>query len=191
MTPALTSAGMLAGGLTSSPTLAAAQEAVRGGVVVVPDGMTSAQLLTNITTGYAITYVFGLVGLILLIRLLPRLMRIQLPEAAAQLAAEVGLESDEDKGPGPDKIVTRAYEMTSDELLAQGGQRSLFLRREGSLLPEPETEGPDRLVVQAERDDSEPFELGIADGATEALVELVDVVDRSRPDNATTLEDEA
>ena len=67
------SAGLLAGGLTSSPTLAAAQEAVRSGDVAVPGGFTAEQVMTNVTTAYAITYIFGLVGLILIIRLLPRM----------------------------------------------------------------------------------------------------------------------
>ncbi len=58
-----TSAGMLAGGLTSSPTLAAAQEAIRAGSVAPPEGVSADAVIGNITTGYAITYIFGLAGL--------------------------------------------------------------------------------------------------------------------------------
>jgi putative transport protein len=65
-------AGLLAGGLTSSPTLAAAQEAVRAGDVSLSAGLTAQQIMTNVTTAYAITYIFGMVGLIMIIRLLPR-----------------------------------------------------------------------------------------------------------------------
>ena len=64
-------AGLLAGGMTSSPTLAAAQQALRSGQVPVPDGVTAEQMITNVTTAYAITYIFGLIGLLLIIRFLP------------------------------------------------------------------------------------------------------------------------
>ena len=70
-------AGMLAGALTSTPTLAAAQDAI--GEVVLPRGFSQARVASNITTSYAITYVFGMAGLILMMRLLPRIVRIDLP----------------------------------------------------------------------------------------------------------------
>ena len=79
------SAGILAGGLTSSPTLAAAQEAVRGGIVTPPEGFSADDVITNITTGYAITYIFGTAGLILFFRLLPRLMRLDFKNLAKKL----------------------------------------------------------------------------------------------------------
>ncbi|NIO15583.1 MAG: transporter, partial [Deltaproteobacteria bacterium] len=53
------SAGILAGGLTSTPTLAAAQEAIRTGMIAPPAGFSADDVVTNITTGYAITYIFG------------------------------------------------------------------------------------------------------------------------------------
>jgi len=68
------SAGLLSGGMTSSPTLAAAQEAVRTGSVAPPTGWTPDAMIGNIATAYAITYIFGLAGLIMLIKLLPRLL---------------------------------------------------------------------------------------------------------------------
>ena len=66
-----TSAGLLAGGLTSSPTLAAAQEAIRSGQVSPPTGISADEMIGNVATGYAITYIFGLAGLIAIIKLLP------------------------------------------------------------------------------------------------------------------------
>lgn len=71
-------AGLLAGGMTSSPTLAAAQEAVRSGAIKPPAGWTADQLIGNIATTYAITYIFGLAGLIGVIKLLPAVLRIDL-----------------------------------------------------------------------------------------------------------------
>ena len=77
-------AGAMAGGLTSSPTLAAAQEAVQGGAVAPPSGWTADQLVRNITTAYAITYIFGLAGLIMIVKLLPLVLGVDLAADAAR-----------------------------------------------------------------------------------------------------------
>jgi putative transport protein len=72
------SAGLLSGGLTSSPTLAAAQEAIRSGQVTPPDGITADGMIGNVATAYAITYIFGLAGLIAIIKMLPQMLGIDL-----------------------------------------------------------------------------------------------------------------
>ena len=107
-------AGLLAGGMTSSPTLAAAQEALRAGQIPVPDGASAEQMMTNVTTAYAITYIFGLVGLILIIRLLPRIVGIDFKAEAAKLATEQrgGVE---DAVKVLSDIVVRAYRVTETE----------------------------------------------------------------------------
>jgi len=76
------SAGLLAGGLTSSPTLAAAQEAVHAGSVRLADGWSEDQIIDNIAMGYAVTYIFGLVGLITMIKFLPKILKIDLVKEA-------------------------------------------------------------------------------------------------------------
>jgi putative transport protein len=80
-----TSAGILSGGLTSSPTLAAAQEAIRSGQIKPPDGITADAMIGNVATGYAITYIFGLAGLIAIIKLLPQILGINLEKEAKAL----------------------------------------------------------------------------------------------------------
>jgi len=77
------SAGMLAGALTSTPTLAGAQDAVNSGLAAMPDGISKGQALENINVGYAITYVFGSVAMILAVRFFPRIAGIDLPRAIA------------------------------------------------------------------------------------------------------------
>ena len=84
-------AGMLAGSLTSTPTLAGAQDAITSGLATVPEGLTQETVLQNISVGYAITYLFGTLGMILAVRYLPRLIGIDLPEEAKRLAKERGL----------------------------------------------------------------------------------------------------
>ncbi len=98
------SAGILAGGLTSTPTLAAAQEAIRTGMIAPPAGFSADDVVTNITTGYAITYIFGLIGLLFLVRLLPKVMGISLVDEAEKLATR-----DRRRVLPSERIVTRAY----------------------------------------------------------------------------------
>ncbi|MBW2476287.1 MAG: hypothetical protein JRE63_03060 [Deltaproteobacteria bacterium] len=85
-----TSAGLLSGGLTSSPTLAAAQEAIRSGQVLPPEGISADDMIGNVATGYAITYIFGLAGLIAIIKLLPQVLGIDLEKEAMALEKTSG-----------------------------------------------------------------------------------------------------
>ncbi len=80
-----TFAGLLAGGLTSSPTLAAAQEALRSGQLSPPNGLTADEMIGNVAAGYAITYIFGPAGLIAIIKLLPQILGIDLKKEAQLL----------------------------------------------------------------------------------------------------------
>ena len=137
------SAGLLAGALTSSPTLAAAQGVVRAGDVVVGEGLSPDQILTNISTAYAITYLFGLVGLIFIIQFLPGALGLDLPEEAVRLEASRrgGVE---DRVHALNDIVVRAFRITDervDGLPIQGlydelpGRVSVEkLRRDGELV---------------------------------------------------------
>ena len=87
------SAGMLAGALTSTPTLVGAQDAVNqmaASLTAQERGM----LISQISVGYAMTYVIGLVGLLLSLRYLPPLLGIDLREEAKKVAVARGLGSD-------------------------------------------------------------------------------------------------
>ena len=108
-------AGLLAGALTSTPTLAAAVSAVQSPEYIMPDGFNAESVKVNITTAYAITYIFGLVGLILIIRFLPQLFGIDLAKVAEELERE---DSAKKKQPlfTPSDIVVRAIRLEADEL---------------------------------------------------------------------------
>jgi len=133
------SAGLLGGALTTTPTLAAAQDAVRSGLVEAPPGYTDKDVLTNIGAGYALTYLFGLIGLILTIRLMPRLLGIDLPAEAAKLEAAAG-----DGAPDLSGITLRTYRVTKADRLDRSvgeaersslGEISVIgLRRDGELI---------------------------------------------------------
>ncbi|MEN8158432.1 MAG: TrkA C-terminal domain-containing protein, partial [Myxococcota bacterium] len=143
-----TSAGLLAGGLTSSPTLAAAHEAIRAGTVSPPAGFSADQVIGNITTGYAITYIFGLAGLIVIIKLLPGALGVDLPAAARRFE-----EAESAAAPVPRvNVAVRVYRVTHEEVtrLSNDELRERYwdhfavarVRREGKLL-EARTLGPD------------------------------------------------
>ncbi len=107
-------AGMLAGALANTPTLAGAQDAVRSGLASLPDALSRAQALQNISVGYAITYAFGTAGMILFAHLFPRIAGIDLPTEAAKLARERGLGRRRHRGHGGSLPIVRAYRLPAD-----------------------------------------------------------------------------
>ena len=135
------SAGLMGGAMTTTPTLAAAQDAVRSGLVEIPSGYTEAQVLTNIGASYALTYLFGLIGLILTIRLLPLVLKIDLPAEAAKLQSA----ADPEAGPDHTKISRRTYRVTNDahlnltvvemEFSAPRDVKIVAIRRNGQDVP--------------------------------------------------------
>jgi len=106
------SAGLLAGGLTSSPTLAAAQDAVRSGGVSLAAGIGVDDVLNSIATTYAITYIFGLTGLIILIKLIPVIFKINYAKETRLLQISLG-GGIETSSP----IVLRTYKVEQSEFL--------------------------------------------------------------------------
>jgi len=101
-------AGLLAGAMTTTPTLAAAQEAVRSGLVAVPEGATADGVLATIASSYAITYVVGMLGIIATVRLLPRVVGVDL---AAEAATMEGSRKQQSVG----QLQARAYRVTRPE----------------------------------------------------------------------------
>jgi putative transport protein len=133
-------AGLMGGAMTTTPTLAAAQDAVNSGLVNLPEGMSREQVLTNIGAGYALTYLFGLIGLILIVRLMPRFLGIDLPAAAAELEGDSA-----DDVPNIAKLSSRVYRITQPKVLGmkireiesmvRGSATVIAARREGERLP--------------------------------------------------------
>ena len=143
-----TAAGILSGGLTSSPTLAAAQEAIRSGQVAPPAGITADQMIGNVATGYAITYIFGLAGLIAIIKLLPRMVGIDLvAEARALETADENATAE-----SPANVAARIYRITDPDITRRPigdlrkdywDERSVVrLRRNGDIISLSDTDHP-------------------------------------------------
>ncbi len=70
--------GMMSGALTSTPGLAAAEEATKA---LAADGV------SNASTGYGIAYPFGVLGVVLFVQLLPKLLKIDIAAERERLNA--------------------------------------------------------------------------------------------------------
>ena len=81
------STGLIAGSMTDTAVIGAATGAVESGTYRPPEGVTAADIVGNVAAGYAITYLFSLVGMILLIRNISRLSGID-AKAAARAAED-------------------------------------------------------------------------------------------------------
>jgi putative transport protein len=81
------STGLIAGSMTDTAVIGAATGAVESGSYRPPEGANASDVVGNVAAGYAITYLFSLIGMILLIRNISRLSGID-AKAAAQTAEE-------------------------------------------------------------------------------------------------------
>ncbi len=112
-------AGMLAGSMTSTPVLVGAGDTLRH---TMTNGSSLQQAQDNLSLGYALTYLIGLVSLILGARYLPKLQHQDLPTSAQQIARERGLDTDSQR-----KVylpVIRAYRV-GPELVAWADGKNL------------------------------------------------------------------
>ncbi|MCG3734987.1 transporter [Vibrio cincinnatiensis] len=84
-------AGMMAGALTSTPVLVGAQDALNSGLANVPRNMDLSLILENVSVGYAMAYLIGLISMIMFAKLLPKLQKQNLSDSAQQIAQERGI----------------------------------------------------------------------------------------------------
>jgi putative transport protein len=68
--------GILAGANTISAVMGVASAAVSTGAFAVPAGFTAEQVQANIAAGYSLTYVFSILGIVILVRNLPAMFGI-------------------------------------------------------------------------------------------------------------------
>jgi len=142
-------AGLLAGALTSTPTLAGAQDAITSGLAVLPEGMTPLEASKNVSVAYAITYIFGTAGLIVFIKYFPKLFKIDLASEAKKISDDSGNgKKRKAKDVSSSLPIIRAFEVKDKELTEktlevirmEHGERAfpLKIRREKELLdPDP------------------------------------------------------
>lgn len=109
-----TTAGLLSGAMTQSSILGTAEDAIRNLSISSSQKLI---LTSNIAIAYAITYIFGVAGLILFYKIVPKIVRINLKDEAQKLEAELS---------GPKTTVTefpfnryaamRVYRVTNETL---------------------------------------------------------------------------
>ena len=132
------SAGVMAGGLTSTPTLAAAQTAVASGMANIDDGMTVEEVDGNIAVGYAVTYVFGLIGLILFLQFVPRFLGFDLHQESLSFAESmktVSKDADDELGLGSKgEPSIRTYEVTKADAIGKSLLDLKFLQTTGAVI---------------------------------------------------------
>ena len=120
------STGLIAGSMTDTAVIGAATGAVESGSYRPPEGVNAADVVGHVAAGYAITYLFSLVGMILLIRNISRLSGID--ARAAARAAEEGYGGGQDQLPtvGTEAaysmslrmpVSVRAYKVEHDDIV--------------------------------------------------------------------------
>ncbi|MGF1740345.1 aspartate:alanine antiporter [Vibrio profundum] len=114
--------GMMAGAMTATPVLVGAQDALNSGLATIPHNTNFAVVMQNLSVGYAMTYLVGLISMIMFAKLLPKLQRQNLSDSAQQIAKERGL-----GGSGQRKVylpIIRAYR-AGPELVDWTGGKNL------------------------------------------------------------------
>lgn len=129
-----TTAGLLAGALTTSAAIGTAE-----GALAHASGLTDAARTTmesNVAVAYAITYMFGTVGGILMFNIMPRLMGFDLKDEAKKLERQLSGGTDDVSGtPGlfswTSQLSLRAYAVTQPKAVGQTvqGLEGLFPQR--------------------------------------------------------------
>lgn len=83
--------GLMAGSLTATPVLVGAKDALNSGLSGISDPDIIKQTIDSLSVGYAMSYLMGLISLIFLAKLMPKLQKQDLAESSQQIARERGI----------------------------------------------------------------------------------------------------
>ncbi|MCK4788115.1 MAG: aspartate-alanine antiporter [Desulfobacteraceae bacterium] len=112
-----TTAGLLGGAMTQSSVIGTADGAINGLQI---SAAAKATLDSNVAIAYAITYIFGVAGLIVFFKLIPRLLKIDLKKEAREL--ELKMSGGEQVLESPElfswykRLSLRAYKVQNNDL---------------------------------------------------------------------------
>jgi putative transport protein len=84
---------MLAGSQTMSAAIGSAEQAVLAGALTLPEGTSPEQVSAMIALSYGITYIWGTVGIILIVKYLPKFWGVDAKMAAQRYEKENGVAS--------------------------------------------------------------------------------------------------
>ncbi len=116
--------GLLGGAMTSTPTLGGAQSALASRVARMPEGTTVEEVSANLSTAFAITYVVGMAGFLLLMKLPPKLSKTSVRSAAREIDGKLAAQP---PSPGtadalaPQRVPAdiRVYRVENDALIGE------------------------------------------------------------------------
>lgn len=126
------SGGLLAGALTQSSVIGTASGAIQH---LTTGKVTEAlDLKSDIAVAYAVTYVFGTAGLIILLKIIANLWKINLPESAKKAEAELGSVDEQESVEAfhwSNLVVPRAYRVDNKGVIGKTVQEleALFPKR--------------------------------------------------------------
>jgi len=126
------SGGLLAGALTQSSVIGTASGAIQH---LTTGKITEAlDLKSDIAVAYAVTYVFGTAGLIILLKIIANLWKINLPESAKEAEAELGSVDEKETAEAfhwSNLVVPRAYRVDNKGVIGKTVQEveALFPKR--------------------------------------------------------------
>ncbi|MBO9513851.1 MAG: aspartate-alanine antiporter [Variovorax sp.] len=125
-----TAAGLMAGAATESAVVGTATDAISK-LSLPPDEIR--QLQANVVTAYSITYVFGLIAIVVITsQVFPLLMRIDLREEADKLWRSMGGHEDDDGATlAAPEMVGRVFDVTTGRDRTVGELMDPFKRRVG------------------------------------------------------------
>ena len=125
------SAGMMSGGLTQSPAMGTASEAI---TALNIDADLKAKYIANVGIADALCYVFGALGVIIFCtELAPRLLKLDLPKEALALEAKFGMQRSADGY----KSAWQPHETRAYRFRRAGPWSASHRRRSGSCCPRP------------------------------------------------------
>lgn len=109
-------AGMLAGSLTSTPTLVGAQDAVTSGLTNLSGDMTPEDVIKNISVAYSLTYLFGVGGLMFVIKYIPILFKVDLVAEAKKITRTPAYDKTTNENSLP---MVRTYLMKNSKMIGR------------------------------------------------------------------------
>ena len=115
-------AGMLAGAMTQSSVLGTAEGAIKSLSISAADKLT---MESHVAIAYAITYIFGTAGMVMFIKIAPKLLKLNLKEEARKLEREMfgGAGDDIEKSPElffwQKRLNLRAYKVANSNVIGK------------------------------------------------------------------------
>ncbi len=137
--------GLISGSYTITAILGVGQSALSSGAYTPPAGMSVADVGANMAAGYAISYIFSSIGIILLIRYLPRIFGYDAKREAKRAEADF---SGGETHPLPDAPDALVMEFSPYELRAFSVTHASFIGRSLSQLA---TDYPDAPILRVVR----------------------------------------